>query len=82
MRSPVPRIHSIENLIGLMNGINGTFRKNVQIRIRHNQSHLDNPVGLRIKSCHFKIDPDQIQFIRFRFPAAILRWFWLRFLSL
>ena len=50
------------NVIGLIDRVDWALGEYLQLFIGNNSSNLNNQIGVRIKTCHFKVDPDQIIF--------------------
>ena len=62
MLTLIPRIHGIQNIIGLMDRPDRTLGKYRQLFIGNNSGHLDNQIEVRIETRHLEIDPNQIIF--------------------
>ena len=71
MLTLIPLIHGIQNVIGLMDRLDRALGDYPQLFIGNNSSNLNNQVGVRIKTCHFKVDPDQIIFAFQLMPPLI-----------
>ena len=66
----IPRIHAFEDRFDLMNDDDGTLGNGLQVGIGNNHGHLEDPIGVRMQSAHFHVDPNQIIVVGGERPRA------------
>ena len=60
MRFRIPSIHPVEHGLGLVNGHDRTFMKNIQILVRNDRRHLQDAIHLGLQPRHFHINPNEV----------------------
>ena len=58
--SGIPLVHALHRRSALVDGELGAFAQNIEGRICHDGSDLDNMVVIRIEPRHLEVDPYQI----------------------
>lgn len=56
-----PRIHIVQDFVGLMNDVLDALVEDLQILVRHNAGHLQDLVRFIIQARHLHVNPNQVR---------------------
>ena len=63
MGTLVPRVHAVEDFIGLMNHEDWPFGQHIQVGVGDDGRDFNDLVAIGVEAGHFHINPDQIELV-------------------
>jgi hypothetical protein len=73
MRSLVPRVHAVELLVALVDGVHGAFDARLEAGAGDHHGDLDDAVDFGVQARHFAVEPHQVLVVLLEGRAACAR---------